>query len=499
VTARATVLSVISALALHTAFPRTSWWWIAPFATAGLIASWCSVGPRRAAVIGCVSGLVFYTWGFSWFGQTAGTLLGPAAPLLSVGPAILVLPAFPFAAVLTSLAARFCNAALVPIVAAAAFTLGEEVRSIGVMGDPFSQLGVAEIDSPLRALAAYGGGYAITFATVLLGASLGWWLLAACDRRRAWTALATWAAVALITAAAWAAWPARHYAPPSRRVAAVQGGISQSLKMSANGVQLAVDRYTALTMTLRGAHPTLVLWPETVIPTDLLDEPALRAHFAQLARTIGAPLWVGAWGDDRDAWPDGTPRSFTNALYLFSPQLAGDLPSAVYAKTHLVPFAEYLPGPRWLRSLPFADEIGRFAPGTNARTTFAGATPLICWESLFGDIAHARLADHPSLVMIATDDAWFGDTQGPYEHAMAATLRAVETGRWVLRAGSTGISGIIAPDGTWTERTELGPSAVVVGDVGAPAPGPYAAIGPTPVGVALVLLAGLPFLRARRR
>jgi len=118
---------------------------------------------------------------------------------------------------------------------------------------------------------------------------------------------------------------------------------------------------------------------------------------------------------------------------------------------------------------------------------------------MFGDIAHARLADDPTLIMIATDDAWFGDTQGPYEHAQVATLRAVETGRWVLRAGATGISGIIAPDGTWTRRTQLGPPAVVVGEVGAPAPGPYARLGPTPVGVALVLLTALPFLRRRVR
>jgi len=138
-----------------------------------------------------------------------------------------------------------------------------------------------------------------------------------------------------------------------------------------------------------------------------------------------------------------------------------------------VPFAEYIPGPKWLRSLPYANEIGAFQPGTNAVETYAGArTALICWESLFGDIAHARLKDNPSLILIATDDAWFGTTEGPYEHAQAATLRAVETGRWVLRAGATGISGIVAPDGRWTQRTTLGGEATVVGDVGAPAPGP---------------------------
>ncbi len=161
--------------------------------------------------------------------------------------------------------------------------------------------------------------------------------------------------------------------------------------------------------------------------------------------------------------------------------------------------AEYLPGPAWLRSLPYANQIGGFKPGRNIQETYAGATPLICWESVFGDIAHDRLKDDPSLFLIATDDAWFGTTEGPYEHAQGATLRAVETGRWVLRAAATGISGIVAPDGTWTQRTALGGAATVVGDVGAPAPGPYARLGPAPVGIAMAFIVVVPFLARRRR
>jgi apolipoprotein N-acyltransferase len=152
-----------------------------------------------------------------------------------------------------------------------------------------------------------------------------------------------------------------------------------------------------------------------------------------------------------------------------------------------------------MRSLPYANQIGGFKPGHNARETYAGATPLICWESVFGDVAHDRLRENPSLFLIATDDAWFGTTEGPYEHAQAATLRAVETGRWVLRAAATGISGIVTPDGTWTHRTSLGGPAIVVGDVGAPAPGPYARLGPTPVGIALAFIVLVPFLARRRR
>ncbi len=478
------------AFALHLAFPLTTWWWLAPFSAAGLVWSWCSVPPRAAALVGYASGVLFFTLGFAWFGETAGALIGPAAPILDLGPAVVEALAFAFAGAVTSLAAQRCDSLAVPFVAAAAFTLAEQLRSTTVLGVPLEQLGTTMIDSPLRPVAAFAGGYGLTFVTVLLGATLGWWLV---DRRgvgRARLAVAVWAGVALCTALAYAAWPARHYAPPARRVAAVQGGIAQTVKRSDAGLALALERYTTMTRALRARRPTLVLWPETVITTDLFRTPPLRTRFTRLAVSLGATLYVGGF------WDDG--KKYENALLIFDPRVNQHDVAEMYVKEQLVPFAEYVPGPAWLRSLPYADQIGAFQPGTNAVETYDGATALICWESLFGDIAHARLKDNPSLILIATDDAWFGSTEGPYEHAQAATLRAVETGRWVLRAGATGISGIVAPDGTWTQRTALGGApAVVVGDVGPPAPGPYAALGPTPVGIAMTAIVVLPFLRRR--
>ena len=457
-----------------------------------MVVSWCVSTPRFAALSGYLAGFVFFAFGFSWFGETAGSLLGPAAPILVAGPAGIEAIAFAFVAVVASLAARRCDSRAVPFVVASAYALAEQMRSEGTLGVPFSQLGVAMIDSPLRPLAAFVGGYGVTFATALLGASLGWWLLDRSDARRARTAFVAWVLVIVGAASAWMLWPARHHSAPTRRVAAVQGGVAQSLKMSDAGVELGVSRYTQMTRALKDAHPSLVLWPETVIPIPLTDEPALRAQFARLADELGTPIWVGAQGRV-------SARRYTNVLYVFDPRVNRADASATYAKEQLVPFAEWLPGPDWLRRLPFADQIGIFTPGSNPVETIDGVTPLICWESVFADIAHARLRDDPQLFAIATDDAWFGTTAGPYEHAQAATLRAVETGRWVLRAAATGISGIVAPDGTWTQRTSLGGAANVIGEVGAPAPGPYAALGPAPIGFALALLVLIPFLPFARR
>ena len=443
------------------------------------------LAPRAAALAGYLGGIAFFALGFSWFGETAGSLVGPAAPLLSLGPAALEAFAFAAVAVVASYAARRVDVRLVPLVVASAFAFAEAVRSSGTLGLPFSQLGVAMVGSPLRAIAAFAGGYGITFAAALLGASLGWWMLARDDARRARTALATWALVALATSLAWAFWPARHAPAPTRRVAAVQGGIAQTLKRSEQGLTLAIDTYTRLTQSLAAARPALVLWPETVITEDLGADPVTSARFAQLANALHTTLYAGTIISVPGS--DGY-----NALRIYGPQ-----PNA-YRKEQLVPFAEYLPGPPWLRSLPLANEVSAFLPGTNAVETIDGATPLICWESLFADIAHARLAQNPSLFLVATDDAWFDRSEAPYEHADAASLRAIETGRWVLQAGATGVSGIVAPDGHWTVRAPMHVATTVVGDVGAPAPGPFARIGPLPVILALGALMVLPFARRRR-
>ncbi len=473
---------MVCAFALHLAFPLTGWWWLAPWASAGLLASWCALRVRTAAWVGFASGMVFFGFGFSWFAESAGALVGAAAPLLILGPAALESLAFAAVAAVCAYAAQRCDVRAVPFVAAAAYALAEQIRSQGVMGAPLSQIGVAMIDSPLRALAAFFGSYGITFATVLLGSSLGWWLLARTDMRRAYVTLGCWLGVIIVAAGAWAVWPARHLAPPARVVAAVQGGIAQSIKRSDGGIPLAIARYTSLTAALRAAHPQIILWPETVITEDYANDAALDARFARLASDTGARLYVGTLV--------ATQHGAFNALRVY-----GRGTRALYFKEQLVPFAEYLPGPDWLRALPLADQIGAYAPGINNVETIDGATPLICWESDFPDIAHARLADDPSLFLVSTDDAWFGTTQGPYEQAAASTMRAVETGRWVLRAAATGISGIVAPDGRWTQRTTISNiPTTVLGSVGAPAPALYARIGPAPVGLALALIVFVPFI-----
>jgi apolipoprotein N-acyltransferase len=216
---------------------------------------------------------------------------------------------------------------------------------------------------------------------------------------------------------------------------------------------------------------------------------AAQARFGALARRIGAPIFVGTIVSD----PYG---NYYNAMVIFD--RSGALESLV-EKRQLVPFAEFLPGPAWLRAFPGANEIGAFSQGHGPQIdplTHAGT--LICWESVFGDIAVEEARAGAQFFAVATDDAWFGTSDGPAQHAQATTLRAVETGRWIVRAASTGISGIVGPDGVWRARSALETQTAIVGDIGPPLDTVYLHVGPYAIGLAalaFVVLALVPWPR----
>lgn len=483
---RDVVVAAAAAVALAAAFPKTGAAWIVPLGTAALFWVWQGASWKRAAVSGWFSGIVFFAIAFDWIGHTVGNYIGAYGPFLMFGPAIVEAPFWGLAGLACALAYRYAHPAVAPLAAAAAFTALEWLRSIGLLAVPFDQLGYTQADSPLRAIAAYAGTYGITFALCVVGA-----YGADAVRRRTWRPFAVSAiAVAAATAIAWIAWPARRLPPPATRVVAIQGNIAQSLKW--NSLGLAIARYSTLTRTASARRPQLVVWPETVITTDLNRYPALLRAFLDLSREIGATLVVGS--------VDLTREGAYNALFVLQPNGTYQ----IYRKRQLVPFAESFPGRRFLGWLPYVGELsGRFGTGNVAgvyRTTALPIAPLICWESAFADLAHAQIAAGAQLLVVSTDDAWFGNTSGPYMHAQISQLRAVETGAYVVRAAATGISGIIAPDGTWQKRSAMEEVVAIDGVVGPRVVTVFSRIGPTPVAIGFVVLYMLlvtPVLRLR--
>ncbi|MFN2527271.1 MAG: apolipoprotein N-acyltransferase [Candidatus Baltobacteraceae bacterium] len=476
-------VSALSACALALAFPKYNLAWLAPFGAAGLFWTWQRLSWKRAFWYGWFAGTLFFLLSSGWFANTVGHLLGNFAFVFLLVPTMIEGLYIGAAAAFASLAFARASTTYAPLGAAAAFTFFEWLRSIGVMGAPFAQLGYSQAATPLAVFAAYAGTYGVTFLVCALGAYGAQAIVIRTNTRL----LSATGAIFLAWCLCWYAWPARHAAIPSTRVVAVQGNISQDVKWSAKTLAIAVMRYTSLSRRAASFSPQLVAWPETVVTVPGLEnDPALLARLGALARSMKTTLLAGSI--------DVHGGMYYNASFIYGPN--GYL-TGVYDKRQLVPFTEGFPGKQFLSWIPYSSLIADFGIGhADAVYDAAGLrfAPLICWESAFADLAHAQLRNGAQLLVVTTDDAWFGESSGPYQHAQIAQMRAIEGGTWVLRAASTGISGIIAPDGRYTERTDLDREAVVMGVVGAPPGSLFARIGPTPV---ILLLAFVYILSLR--
>jgi apolipoprotein N-acyltransferase len=477
---RAASIAVLSGLLFALAFPRAGFAWAAPLGAAALFWTWQRASWKRAFYLGWLCGIVFFTISFWWWSTTIVTAVGPLAYAAVIVSAAIEGLAIALAGVMTAIASRRVAPALVPLAAALAFAITEWLRSIGEFGVPFAQLGVTQVETPLRALGAFIGTSGLTLVLFALGA------YAAYDiRSHAWRAFAACiAVVAIATCVAWFAWPARYAPAPGVPVVAIQGNIAQSLKWQPGSLERAVTIYTAMTRTAIALHPRLIVWPETVIALSgegLNQDSQLLERFIALSTQANATLVAGSIHVAQS--------QYYNALFLFTP--AGL--SGVYDKRQLVPYAEHFPGKRFLGWLPYVGSLnGNFAQGdgTGVFATSAGLPigALICWESAFGDLAYDEVRGGAQVLVISTDDAWFGTSSGPYQHAQIAQMRAIESGEYVVRAAATGISGIIAPDGSWQTRLPLGVQGDASGKVGPAVGSVFAHIGPTRLWIWLIAL-----------
>ncbi len=497
--------AMLGAVAMALAFPRTNAVLLAPAGAVALFWAWFGMSPKRAFWSGWLAGTVYFAITFSWFGETAGALIAPFGFLLALGPAIaeaffgfaLIGALCAFAALALTDGSR-AKRAFVPLAAAAAFAFGEWFRSegIGDIGVPFGSVGFTQVTSVFAPVAAFAGTYGVTFVVCAIGAYLAYALRLRSVRGSRVDAFAALTALAACVALAWALWPARFAAPATYRVAAVQGNIAQSLKFAPGSLERSLRAYETLTREAAAAHPKLIVWPETVIPTAFNGSPFLRARLGALARAAGAELVVGTY--------EITPQGEFNVLEFFRSD--GTL-ERTYRKRLLVPFTEHVPF-GVLRPLlgwiPWVADISNFSEGTQAQIVSIGGVrfgPIICWESAFSGLAAAEIRDGATALIVSTDDAWFGTTAGPYQHAQIAQMRAIESGRWIVRAASTGISGIVAPDGTYTTATRIDERAVVSGAIGPPVTTFYGPLGPLPfaLGFAAIYLSVVAAARLRLR
>ena len=464
-------------------------WWVALPALALVIGQVARTPGMRARLwLGWAAGAGYFAASLFWIVEpfmVDAARDGWMAPFALVGMAGGM-------ALFWMLAAALAGLGATPAGRGAGFALGlaasDLLRSYALTGFPWALLGHVWIDTPVAQAAALVGPVGLSVLTVLAagGLALAW-------PRRPGPALA---AVALVVAA-WAggAWRLAAPEPPRAqptRVRLVQPNATQALKWQPGMWDLFMERMMRATAAPQEKPLTLVVWPETAVPYLLEDSDQLLRDV--VAASGGVPVAMGIQRAEG--------ARYFNALVVTDG--AGAL-TAVYDKHHLVPFGEYVPLGDLAATVgikAFAAQAGYgYTAGPGAAILDLGRAgkilPLICYEAVFPQDLRAA-PGRADWILQVTNDSWFGNLAGPWQHLAQARLRAIEQGLPLLRAANTGVTAGFDAKGRALGRIGLNRDGWIDIDVPAALPPTlYARSGDLPV--AAVLVAGLAFVRLRRR
>ncbi len=239
----------------------------------------------------------------------------------------------------------------------------------------------------------------------------------------------------------------------------VQPAIEQSERRTPRQRIAALSKIIALSTQTADKPVTHIIWPETASPFFLNDDEQARDTLTRLIPQGGSLIT----GSPSRTVENGA-QKFYNSLIVMNDK---GMVIGGYDKSHLVPFGEFVPLRNLLQTMPVAtDVIGAsdFTPGTGAKTLRAPSLPpfsaMICYEAIFsGTIVDET--DRPEFLLHITNDAWFGNTSGPYQHLAMARVRAIEEGLPLLRVANSGISAVIDPLGRTVQSLGLNQRGII--------------------------------------
>ncbi len=457
---RPLVQAGLSGLLLALAFPGGPGLWpLLAVALVPLIDAVRAVSARRAFLLGLATGLVHFLLLLYWIVIVLGHYGG--LPWYLAAPALVLLALY--MALYVGAFAAGARMVLLTLPATAALWLLpalwvglDWLRGWLFSGFPWMDPGYALAGQPeLIQAADLFGHHGLTYLLVLVNTLLV--LLSDAGRGRGRrVALAGPVALLLVLAAGYSAVRWQQVAglmggAEKMTIGVVQGNISQDQKWSPDNQERTVATYIDRTASLfaggdGGSRPVLVVWPETALPfypsTSMFveDLQQLNTRF-DMALLTGAPWFEVVDADKKDF-------DFFNSALLIAP--TGQFLDR-YSKSHLVPFGEYVPlKPLFPFLAPLVEAVGDFSPGLIDRPMVwrqAKIGVLICFESIFPDIAVQWVERGANVLVNLTNDAWYGKSSAPYHSLAMTVLRSVETRRSTVRAANTGISGIIDPLG----------------------------------------------------
>lgn len=467
------LIAFVLGLAVAAALPPLHLIFLLPVSFTGLLWILSSVSTRKQAF--------FVGWWFAWGQFIAGlywigvafTIDAETHALLLPLP-ILVLPAF--LAILSggaTLATHLTRARSLAriFVFSGSWLLFEYIRGVLFTGFPWNLIGYSwSAFPPVLQSTAYFGIYGLTLFTVFLASLPALYGETETPNRTAGISLITCVGVLL---AIYGAGTVRlhtssvtYFADAPIRL--VQPNIRQIDKWKPDLLLDHLRKIVALSVIEEGEKPRYLIWPETAVPYYLTTAPALQQELARIVPSSGAII-TGA--------PRRDPES---SRYWNSLQVLGEQGAIldIYDKQHLVPYGEYMPFRSVMVAtgltdvIPALDRMSDFAtPDKSARKVVSvpGLPParvMICYEIAFPWEVAPKTAF--SWIINITNDGWFGNTSGPYQHFAITRTRAVEQGVPVVRAANTGISAIIDPYGRVEQQLALNKAGIIDGELPLP-------------------------------
>jgi apolipoprotein N-acyltransferase len=443
---------------LYAGAPPRELWWLAPVAFAALWAVLHGRQMRAGFGYGFAFGLGFFLPLLSWTGEFVGSL--PWLALATV-EALVVALAGAGIAVVSRLPAA-------PLWAASVWVAAEALIARAPFGGfPWGRVAFGQPSGVFLPVAAIGGAPLLTAAVVLTGFGAGELLHRAGRGRRKTLFAPALFVVGPVLAGLVASMAVATTAIDGQAVVAlIQGNVPRA-GLDFNAQRRAVlDNHVARTMALaadvaagRYPRPALVIWPENSSDIDPLRNPDARLVIDQAARAIGVPILVGAVLRTDDGHE-------TNTMIVWDPQTG---PGQRHDKRRVQPFGEYVPYRSFFRLFsPYVDRGGDFVPGNgNGAVDLGGVRVGIatCYEVIFDDLVRQSVRSGAQVLAVPTNNATFGFTQMTYQQQAISRVRAVEHGRTVLVAATSGVSAVIAPDGTVTQESKLFTPDVLVARV----------------------------------
>lgn len=464
-------LALLSGLLLAASFPKFghpafAWIAIAPLIVAAVLTA---NGPSlaRPLRLGILSGIVYFGGSLYWVVQVMTTYGGLATPVAALVGILLVvyLALYPglFALLLAASVRRWGIGGvwLAPFI----WVGGEWLRSWFLSGFPWVMLGTSQATVvPIVQAASVVGVYGLSAIVALVGTAAA---AVALTKRPAHRLAAGCVLMFIfVIAAAGMVRVSRGtltQSGPVLRVGLVQGNIDQAQKWDPKFRDAIAQRYLDLSRQVIGSGAQLVIWPEAATPYFFTIDSAMAAPVRRLAIESRTPFLIGT--DEIERRPDGKDAYYNSAIMVGPDGRSG----SAYRKMWLVPFGEYVPFKRILFFVgPLVEAVSDFSAGTEPVVFDVEGRRIsvaICYESIAPWIARAFVQRGSQLLATITNDAWFGTSSAAYQHFEQGAIRAVEEGRYIVRAANTGISGAVDPYGRALRRTPLFETMAVTVDV----------------------------------